>query len=179
VSAIFHAAIADAAAAAPTRPRRAHQRQRRARPEVQHRTRVDVRREVVGRLPDEEPVGDVQAGSAKAAEHIEHLGGRRDCRIGDSAHDECHERSGKDPSSSACVEPLVGDPPDRHKIVEQDRGDEKARQDEEDVDADEPTVEASEPGMECDDEVHRDCAQPVEMCAVGQRVSAVRSGHSS
>ena len=137
---------------------------------MQDRARVDVAAEVVVRLPDEEPVRDVEergldatgapsitsAGAATAANAAAVTS-----RTTNDGWEQAAEAPGveaREPDAALAVD-----------VAQEQLGDEVAGEDEEDVDADEAAVEAGEPGVERDDQVHRDRAQPVELGPVVRR----------
>ena len=142
---------------------------------MQHGVGVDVRREVVGRLVDEEPVRDEQARGAETAHRLEHVRRCRDHEERERGQDQRGERRGKDAPNAAGVEAAPVQPSRGCEIAQQDARDEKAGQDEEDVDADEAAAQTTEPGVERDDEIDRDRPQPIEVRAIAQ-VRFTRAG---
>ncbi len=140
----------------------------RQRPEVQERADPDLRgREVVVALEQEPPVRDVQQGRLG----VPHQRGPPDGREhhhGDGAGGQHHEERGREqPADAPVVEVREVQPPGVRQLLEQDGGDEEAREDEEEVHPDEAAGEHAHPGVEEHHEIDGQAAHPVQSGPVG------------
>ena len=152
---------------------------------MDHRTRVDVRGEIVVGLADEEPVRDIEERGTESADGVENLGGCRDRRVDGRCHEKRDEGGRKQAPIPACVEARQANVPVVEKVPSQQLGDEIAGQDEEDVYADEPAVQAMTARVKRDDEIDRDGSEPVEIWPIlpdvphlGWRPEITRHRHS-
>jgi hypothetical protein len=122
--------------------------------------------EIVVRLRQEVPVGEVERGGHETAARLRHCHRRRDELVGERCDEEDEERRRHEAPDAPCIEGDEPHPAGAHELANQQRGDEEAREDEEDVDADVAVAEPGHAGVEEDHEQRGDGSDPVEPWAV-------------
>jgi hypothetical protein len=140
------------------------------RPEVDERLQLGDAVEVADVVVRDD-VGDEEAAADRVDEEIAEVVGRQERRADRSGRREHDQKRRKDPPHPSRVEAR-----EREVGREQDPRDQEAADDEEDVDADEAAAKRARPGVVGDDREHGDCAQAVDVGAIGGRAHSARSG---
>ena len=136
----------------------------RERPGVQQRLDLGRFGEIALEPPEMQVRGEKRRRPQALAE-LHEMFGQEQGRRREAGQREHGEKRGEDPPQPALVEAQKREPP-RLGLAQQDRGDQKARDHEEDVDADIAAGQA-EPGMKEHDRHDREGAQPVDIGAIG------------